>query len=156
MSRYLARLKALVAEDACTRLTDKTDARAFVTFVSDQSSPVSDDESAIEERAGLAADSVPPCYLNAWARLQCQRPSYATEEAWRRAVVDVGRFLDGWGADAQTMQWTVGELFDVPRHGRPGGLAWQLTGELVEALGEHRARLAGGRTILRAEIRGWQ
>ena len=28
---------------------------------------------AIEERAGLAADRVPACYLDAWARLQCQR-----------------------------------------------------------------------------------
>jgi hypothetical protein len=112
------------------------------------------DPAAIEERAALAADSVPPCYLDAWARLQCQRPSYATEEAWRRAIVDAGRFLDGWGADAETMQWTPGELFDAPRNGRPCGFAWQLKGQHVDALGEHRARLADGRTILRSEIRG--
>ena len=109
---------------------------------------------AIEERAALAADIVPPRYLDAWARLQCQRPPYAAEEAWRRAIEDGGHFLDAWGADAETMQWTPGELFNVPRNGRPGGLAWQLKGEHVNALGEHRARLADGRTILRTEIRG--
>ena len=32
------------------------------------------DMDAVEERAALAADSVPACYLNAWARLQCQGP----------------------------------------------------------------------------------
>ncbi len=116
--------------------------------------PIASDFGAIEERVALAADCVPACYLVAWARLQCQRPLYATEEAWRRAIEDSGRFLDGWGADAQTMQWTASELFDAPRDGRPGGLAWQLRGELVDALGEHRARLADGRTILRSEIRG--
>ena len=32
------------------------------------------DFDAIEERAALAADSVPTCYLDAWAQLQCHRP----------------------------------------------------------------------------------
>src|SRR5271168_5506018 len=36
------------------------------------------DLGAIEERAALAADSVPACYLDAWARLQCQWPLSAT------------------------------------------------------------------------------
>jgi hypothetical protein len=107
------------------------------------------DMNAIEERAALAADSVPACYLDAWARLQCQRPLYATEKAWRRAIDDAGRFLDAWGPDAATMRWTVGELFDAPRDGRPGGLIWQLTGERVRALGEDRAQLSDGRTIKR-------
>ena len=46
-----------------------------------------------------------------------------------------------------------------PRAGRPSVLAWQLKGELFDALGEHRARLADGRAILRSEFRGrkrWQ
>jgi hypothetical protein len=154
MSRYLARLKALIAEDARPRLTDKTDKGPCVSFVGDQATPFGEDESAIEERTALAANSVPPCYLEGWAGLQCRRPSYAPEEAWRQAIEDAGRFLDAWGADAETMQWTAGELFDVPRDGRAGGLAWQLKGELVDALGEDRARLADGRTIPRSEIRG--
>jgi hypothetical protein len=112
------------------------------------------DSAVIEERAALAALSVQPCYLEGWARLQCQRPSYAIEEAWRQAIEDAGRFLDAWGADSETMQWTASELFDVPNEGRPGGLIWQIKGERVDALGEHCARLADGRTILRSEIRG--
>ena len=74
MSRYLARLQRLLAKErAPAELTELTDG-AFVGFVSDQGSPFCEDESAIEERAALAADRVPACYLDAWARLQCQRP----------------------------------------------------------------------------------
>ena len=105
------------------------------------------DADAIEERAALAADSVPACYLDAWARLQCRRPLYATEEAWRQAIDDAGRFLDAWGTDAAAIRWTAGELFDAPREGRSGGLVWQLKGERVIALGEDRARLSDGRTL---------
>jgi hypothetical protein len=40
--------------------------------------PFADDLDAIEERAALAADSVTACYLDAWKRLQCQRPVSVT------------------------------------------------------------------------------
>jgi hypothetical protein len=113
-----------------------------------------DERDAIEERAGLAADSAPGCYLDAWARLQCQRPLSIDEDDWRRAIDDAGLFLDVWGADAAAMQWSGGELFDMPRQGLPGGLVWQLMGERVDALGEHRARLADGRTIIRSRRPG--
>jgi hypothetical protein len=111
--------------------------------------PPEADESAIEERAGLAADRVSHAYLDAWARLNHQRPFGVSEFEWRLALDDGGQFLDAWGAAAATMRWTPGELFDVPRDGRPGGLVWQLKGERVDALGEDRARLADGRTIKR-------
>jgi hypothetical protein len=62
MSRYLARLKAMLAEkplsDALTELTKASS----VSFVSDQGSPVSGDEgsAAIRERAGtLSAENTP-------------------------------------------------------------------------------------------------
>ena len=113
--------------------------------------PFADDLDAIEERAALAADSVPACYLDAWARLNHQKPATVSEAEWRLAIDDGGRFLDAWGADAATMRWTPGELFDVPRDGRPGGLVWQLKGERVDALGEDRARLEDGRTIKRGK-----
>ena len=103
------------------------------------------DPAAIEERAGLAADRVPACYLDAWARLNHQEPLGVSENEWRLALDDGGRFLDAWGADAATMRWTAGELFDVPREGRPGGLVWQLKGKRVAALGEDQARLSDGR-----------
>jgi hypothetical protein len=136
---------------------------------------------AIEERAGLAADRVPPAYLDAWARLNHQKPFDVSEDEWRQAlddggrfldawarinhqkpatvseaewrlaIDDGGRFLDAWGGDAATMRWTPGEWFDVPRDGRQGGLVWQLKGERVDALGDDRARLEDGRAIKRGK-----
>jgi hypothetical protein len=113
----------------------------------DVASPSAPDLDAIEERAALAADRVPACYLDAWARLQCQRPLSATESDWRRAVDDAGRFLDAWGDEAAAMQWSAGELFDVPSGGEPGGLVWRLQGQRVDALGHDHARLNDGRIL---------
>jgi hypothetical protein len=100
------------------------------------------DADAIEERAGLAADRVPAVYLDAWARLQCQRPLSVADAEWRLAVNDAGLFLDAWGEDAATLGWTSDELFDVT-----AGLVWRLGGERIEALEPDRARLRGGRTL---------
>ena len=97
--------------------------------------PLADDLDAIEERAAMAADRVPACYLDAWARLQCQRPFSIDLDAWRRAINDAGLFLDAWGADAAAMRWSAGELFDVPRAGRPGGLVWRLKGATRRSVG---------------------
>ncbi len=62
MSRYLARLKSLIAENTPTWQTDRTDRGAFVSSVSDQGRHVSRgdgsetfDGAAIEERAAFAA-----------------------------------------------------------------------------------------------------
>ena len=53
-----------------------------------------------------------------------------------RAEQDASRFLDQWGSLAAELQWTPGDLFDVPRDGKPAvpaknaqtefscGLAW--------------------------------
>jgi hypothetical protein len=98
---------------------------------------------AIEERAGLAAERVPPVYLDAWARLNCHKPFAVSEAEWRQALDDGGRFLDAWGEEAAAMQWTPGQLFDAA-----AGLVWRLAGERVEAIGEDRIRLSDGRTIM--------
>jgi hypothetical protein len=100
------------------------------------------DADAIEERAGLAADRVPACYLDAWARLNCQKPLRVSDAEWRLALDDGGQFLDAWGEDAATLGWTSGELFDVT-----AGLVWRLGGERIEALEPDHARLRGGRTL---------
>jgi len=139
----LRQLRRLRLENA----NEEKDAKAGVS--SPVTAPLADDLDAIEERAALAADSVPACYLDVWARLNCQKPASVSETEWRLALDDGGRFLDAWGADAAKLQWTAGELFDVPRDGRPGGLVWGLKGEPVSALGEDRARLTDGRTIKR-------
>ena len=121
---------------------------AVATEAEGLSDPVAEAD-AIEERAAMAADSVPAIYLDAWARLQVQRPLSVTEDDWRSAVDDAGLFLDAWSEHAASMGWDACDLFDVPRQGRSGGLVWQLRGERVDALGEDHARTAAGRTIER-------
>ena len=49
---------------------------------------------ALEERKGMASDSVPERYLDAWATFQLQCPGGVTEQAWRQAIDDAGRFLN--------------------------------------------------------------
>ena len=101
------------------------------------------DEAATEERAGLAEDRVPLVYLDAWARLNRQKPEGVSEGRWRQALDDGGRFLDAWGGQAAELGWTVGSLFDVT-----AGLVWRLAGESVEAVGADHARLSDGPVIL--------
>lgn len=79
-----------------------------------------DDADAIEERAGLAADRIPPVYLDAWTRLNHQKPARVSDTAWRLALDDGGRFLDAWGKQAVEAEWAPGEFFDVPT-----GLVWR-------------------------------
>jgi hypothetical protein len=104
------------------------------------------DADEIDERAGIANDGVSALYLDAWARLNCQKPARISEAEWRLALDDGGQFLDAWGEDAAALGWTSGDLFDVK-----GGLVWRLCGERVEALGPDHARLGDGRTIERGE-----
>jgi hypothetical protein len=151
MTRFLGRLKTLLAEDAPTRQTDRTDKSPSVSFVSDQGKRVSRSdgadasaEVAIEERAGVASNCVPSVYLDAWARLNCQRPASVPEAEWRLALDDGGRFLDAWGDEAAEVGWTPGELFAAR-----AGLAWRLAGERVEAIGRNSVRLSDGRTFPR-------
>jgi hypothetical protein len=75
---------------------------------------------ALEERKGLATESMPEPYLDAWATFQLQCPGGVTEQAWRQAIDDAGQFLDQWGALAHTFGWSPGDLFDVPRDGAMG------------------------------------
>jgi hypothetical protein len=85
-----------------------------------------------------AMDSVPKRYLAAWGQFQCQCPASVTEQAWRQAIDDAGRFLDQWGSLAVEFGWSPGDLFDVPRDGAMG-LAWWLKGRAVTALGPEHA-----------------
>jgi hypothetical protein len=76
---YLARLKALLAEKPLPeQLTERTEASS-ISFVGEQGGQVSGDEAEIEERAGIAADRVPAVYLDAWARLNCQKPFHVSD-----------------------------------------------------------------------------
>jgi TubC N-terminal docking domain len=95
--------------------------------------PAEPDVVEIEERAAMAG-GVPGPYLYTWARLQYQRPFGASDQEWWQVIDDAGRFLDQWGSRAVEFGWTAGDLFDVPRDGKPGGLVWFLGGEAFRQL----------------------
>jgi hypothetical protein len=97
-----------------------------------------------KERAGLASDSIPAVYLDAWAPLNCEKPEGVTEADWRRALEDGGLVLDQFGNEAAKLGWRPGELFDVER-----GLIWRLRGECVLAVGTHGVRLRSGLMLAR-------
>jgi hypothetical protein len=109
-----------------------------------EKTPPDDDEAAIEERAGLASDRVPPVYLDAWARLNHQKPAGVSETEWLRAKDDGGRFLDQWGSTAAELGYSPGELFDVG-----AGAIWRLVGESVLGVGSFWLVLRGGRRLER-------
>jgi hypothetical protein len=67
--------------------------------------------------------------------------------ARRQAIDAAGRFLDAWASLAVEFGWTAGELFDVPRDGRAGGLVWFCAGESVRALGPEHAVTKSGRVF---------
>ena len=50
-----------------------------------QGSPEAD-EAALEERKGMAMGGVPEPYLDAWARLQVQKPFGVSDAGWRQAM----------------------------------------------------------------------
>ncbi len=105
-------------------------------------SPAEDTGAALEERKAMAMGGVPEPYLDAWARLQVQKPEGVSDAVWRQAIDDAGRFLDQWGSLAIELGWTAGELFDVPRDGNSGGLVWFQKGGRVRSLGPEHAVLA--------------
>jgi hypothetical protein len=156
MSRYLARLKELTqsGEKPLPEDPTKPPKAPFVSFGGcvgrciPESEALSDDEEIeVEERAGIAMGSVPELYLDAWARLQVQRPATVPDDEWWRAVNDAGLFLDRWGAHAVQFVWSPANQFNVPRDGSQGGLVWFLRGEPVRAFGPEHAITESGRVF---------
>ena len=126
--------------------TDKVANDAIRGVACGVASPSEPDEAELEECKGIAMGSVPEPYLDAWARLQCQRPMRVSDEQWRQAIDDAGRFLDQWGGHAVEFCWTPADLFDAPAYGK-SGLVWFLRGETVESLGLGHAGLGPGKRV---------
>jgi hypothetical protein len=99
--------------------------------VGDVAAPPEPEKAELEERKGMAMDSVPEPYLDAWARLQVQKPMRVSDADWRQAIDEAGRFLDQWGRLAVKLQWTAGEFFDVPRDNGTCGLGAPRRGAVV-------------------------
>jgi hypothetical protein len=125
------------SEKVPTRRSAKSDRRggAKSAFADATLTP---DPVEIEERKAMAMASVPERYADAWARFQSQCPSGVSEERWRQAIDDAGRFLNQWGKLADSFGWSPGDLFDVPRDGATG-LVWWLKGRTVSTLGPEHA-----------------
>jgi hypothetical protein len=87
--------------------TDKAANDVNRGVVGDVAAPPEPDQAELEERKALAMDAVPGPYLDAWARLQVQKPVRVSDAEWRQAIDDVGRFLDQWGSMAAEFQWTA-------------------------------------------------
>lgn len=124
---------------------------ALGSLIEGVSAPPEQADVEIEERAGLASDSMPPLYRDAWARLNHRRPPHVSEPEWRQVINCTGRFFDKWSNLALGFGWAVGELFDIPCGEGPGGLIWFLRGEGVRALGPENAITESGRVFDRLE-----
>lgn len=104
--------------------------------------------SAPERAAILEHDSgLPRHYADAFADMQNHRPEVVTEERWRQAIDDAGRFLDQWGEKATAFGWPASDLFDHAEHGAHG-LLWELDGRPVLALTADGAALGENATTL--------
>jgi hypothetical protein len=104
------------------------------------------DGSTFDERAGMATDSVPAVYLDAWARFQCQPSKIASANAWWQAVADAGILLDLWGATLASFDWPAEAIFGAD------GLVWAIDGEPVRAIGPDHAIMASGRVFDRSSF----
>ena len=63
---------------------------------------------------GAAPDREREPYLDAWVRLQLERPMAVSNDEWRLAVTDAGLFLDRWGSLAVGFGWSPDDLFGAP------------------------------------------
>jgi hypothetical protein len=88
---------------------------------------------------------VPKPYLDAWKRLQVQRPMAVSDDEWRLAINDAGLFLDRWESLAFEPQWLPSDLFSASCDGSPSGLVWSLNGEAVRSFGPGHAITESGR-----------
>ena len=95
----------------------------------------------------MAMGGVPEAYLDAWAYLQVRKPMQVSDERWRQAINDAGRFLDAWGALAAGFQWAPTDLFDGPRADGTSGLVWTLNGRRVSSIGPEFAGLGNGAQV---------
>jgi len=71
-------------------------------------------------------------------------PRHYPEHAWRQLIIDAGRFLDSWAAQAAAFGWPGWELFGCHRRAPWGriqamGLVLLLRGDEIAALTETEA-----------------
>jgi hypothetical protein len=68
--------------------------------------------------AALGPADLPAEWIAGVARLRIMsHPAMVRPDRWRRAIIDAGRFLDQWGAQAAALGWTTLDIFGAhPTH----------------------------------------
>lgn len=119
MSSYLEQLKAVLAENAPTGGTDKTDKSPSVSFVSAPDTHVLRAEAATiaplllsePKRSSVAAFPVWLSRLHELPSTPC--PDDFASGRWPVLRDGAGRFARQWAAEAMSLGWRFGELFDL-------------------------------------------
>jgi hypothetical protein len=93
----------------------------------------------------FGSDGVPSRYLTAWHDLLAQCPPGVKPLIWEATIYDAASLFGMWGEELVRLGWVRGDLFDVPREGKTGGLAWAIKGGFVVTLGPERVFLQDGR-----------
>lgn len=102
----------------------------------------------VEERAAMAqhCGGIPAQYAGVFGQLQVAPPAGCDSGRWRQAIDDAGRFLDGWGREAERLGWSAAEIIGPPQ----SSLAWALSGQHVVSLTASAATCSDGRVFDRA------
>ena len=119
-----------------------------------------DDGGDWDERAAIAEydGGAPRSWAEGLATLEAMAaPAGWPQREWRQVIGDAARFIDEWGAQADALGWTVGDIFGcnsrAPRAGVDAlGLVALVRGGRVKALTADTARIqhaAGGVTTYR-------
>jgi hypothetical protein len=93
----------------------------------------------------FGCDTVPERFRAAWEAILGQCPTGVRPIIWQAAISDAADLFSYWGLQLVSLGFTPGDVFDVPSHDKPGGLAWFVNGSPVMALGKGMAQLQDGR-----------
>jgi hypothetical protein len=76
----------------------------------------------------------------------CQQcPPGVTMRLWQAAAYVAATLFGMWGTQLTALGFMPGDMLDIPRDGKEGGLAWFMRGTPVMALGKGMAQLRDGR-----------
>jgi hypothetical protein len=149
MNPYLARLKALKAQQQGTADLPKLTEPPYVSFGSAPETRL--DAADEDERAAIVQidGNVPAQFAEPFAQIQRTCPEGVPIQRWQTFVNDAGVFLDSWGRQAAALGWGSEDLFGLHqtkpmlRHDATG-LCWATKGQHVVALTATAAKLSGG------------
>jgi hypothetical protein len=93
----------------------------------------------------FGSNDVPERFKAAWEAMLAHCPPDANPVACQAAATDAADVFSYWGIQLRPLGFVPRDLFDVPRDGKQGGLAWFMKGSPVMALGKGMAQFQDGR-----------